>query len=61
MNAKDRAFLMNAIIELNHSNDRAYKFTTSKDNTNRILAIVLKNGKDHVNKEIDKLKKGLAI
>lgn len=56
MNVKDKVWLKNAIVQLNNSNASAYKFVTNKDNCNKILALISRVGKPHLNKTIDELK-----
>ena len=61
MNAKDRAFLMYALIEVNAGFERAGKFITSKENCDRLYEITQKVSREEMDKEIAKLRKGLKI
>ena len=60
MNAKDRAFLMNALIECNASFERAGRFVSDKASNDRLIEIASKVSKEELNLEIAKLKKGLG-
>jgi len=57
---EDRMFLMNALIAMHHSNESKCKFVLDKANNDKILEIVKKIGKEEMNKEITRLRKGLG-
>jgi len=57
---EDRMFLMNALIAMHHSEESKTKFVLDKANNDKILEIVKKIGKEEMNKEITRLRKGLG-
>jgi hypothetical protein len=58
MTTYDKVWLLNACIELN-SAILAPKFTTNKENIDKLVELQRKLGREELNKEIDKIKEYL--
>ena len=61
MTPKDRAFLMNGLIECSASNERKSKFMLNAENMQRLYEIRKSVNGVQMDMEIDKLKKGLNL